>query len=73
MGDHQGCQVAVKVLRVYLTSDFEKITKVGCSYSVLDTCASELTVTHVEVLQGSYDMEKPLPSECVATPGGDDE
>jgi len=28
-GEHNGCQIAVKVLRVYSTSDFEKITSVG--------------------------------------------
>ena len=28
-GEHQGCHVAVKVLRVYSTSDFEKVTSVG--------------------------------------------
>ena len=25
-GEHQGCHVAIKVLRVYSTSDFDKIT-----------------------------------------------
>lgn len=28
-GEHQGCPVAVKALRVYSTSDFDKITSVG--------------------------------------------
>ena len=28
-GEHQSCHVAVKVLRVYTTSDFDKITSVG--------------------------------------------
>ena len=28
-GNHEGKEVAAKVLRVYLTSDFEKIRKVG--------------------------------------------
>ena len=31
-GESQGHQVAVKVLRVYSTSDFEKITNVGFHY-----------------------------------------
>jgi hypothetical protein len=30
MGKHQGLQVAVKVLRVYSTSDFDKLINVGC-------------------------------------------
>ena len=34
MGDHQGRKVAVKVLRVYSTSDFEKITSVGCLHNL---------------------------------------
>ena len=33
-GGHQGCHVAVKVLRIYSTSDFDKITKVGFSLAV---------------------------------------
>jgi len=28
-GEHQGREVAVKVLKVYLTSDFDEITRVG--------------------------------------------
>ena len=31
-GQHQDYSVAVKVLRVYSTSDFEKIKNVGCRY-----------------------------------------
>jgi hypothetical protein len=30
-GEHQGRSVAVKVLRIYSTSDFDKITRVGPS------------------------------------------
>jgi hypothetical protein len=33
----------------------------------------ELIVTHVEVLQGGHYMEKPSPSERIATVGGDNE
>jgi len=29
MGEHQGCKVAVKVLRVYSTSDFNEVTSVS--------------------------------------------
>ena len=34
MGEHQGLQVAVKVLRVYSTSDFDKIINAGYLYSI---------------------------------------
>ena len=33
-GEHQGLQVAVKVLRVYSTSDFNKIINVGCLFNI---------------------------------------
>ena len=33
-GEHQGFHVAVKVLRVYSTSDYDKITKVGFSLTI---------------------------------------
>ena len=29
-GEYEGSKVAVKVLTVYMTSDLDKITKVGC-------------------------------------------
>ena len=29
-GEHRGKRVAATVLKIYLTSDFEKIRKVGC-------------------------------------------
>jgi len=73
VGDHGGRQVAVKVLRVYSTSDFKKITSVGCLHSILNIRAGKLTATHVGVLQGSHDMENPSPSKCVATLGSHDE
>ena len=50
MGDHQGRQVAVKVLKVYLSSDFGKITRVGRSCGVLKVRIGELTMTHVGFL-----------------------
>jgi hypothetical protein len=34
MGDHQGRRVAAKVLRVYTTSDFDKIRRVGYLHAV---------------------------------------
>ena len=71
MGQHNGREVAVKVLRVYLTSDFEQIRKVG--RSLLALCIDELTLSHTEVLQGGHDVERPPPSECIATTGSDDD
>ena len=71
-GQHQGYGVAVKVLRVYSTSNFEKIKNVG-----LGCCAvfhvGELTLACVEVLQGSHDVENAAPSERAATIGSDDD
>lgn len=44
LGEHQGLQVAVKVLRVYSTSDFNKIINVGYLCSTPDS-PRKLTVT----------------------------
>ena len=48
-GQYQGRDVAVKVLKVYQTSNFEKITRVG-SHIALQARADELTTTQIEVL-----------------------
>ena len=56
-GEHQGRHVAVKVLRVYSTSDFDKITSVRfsvCSKACVDWLIVPILV---EVLQGGRDME----------------
>ena len=37
-GEHQGREVAVKVLKVYVTSDLVKITKVGFSGPSKSAC-----------------------------------
>jgi len=37
-GEYQGLDVAVKVLRVYSTSDFDKITSVGSYHPVKTPC-----------------------------------
>ena len=42
MGEHQGRKVAVKVLRVLLTSDLDKITKVGRSQRLPAACVKVL-------------------------------
>ena len=55
-GEHRGRHVAVKVLRVYSTSDFDKITSVRfsvCSKACVDQL---IALTLVEVLQGGRDM-----------------
>ena len=72
IGDYQGRQVAAKVLRVYSTSDFDEITRVGRLCGVLNNTVGKLTVIHVEVLQGSHDVENPSPSERVTTTRSDD-
>jgi len=70
MGDHQGRRVAAKALRVYSTNDFDKIRRVGRLDIILNTCV--LTVTYVEVLQGSDKVESSRPSERVTAAGSDD-
>ena len=72
MGEHQDRKVAVKVLRVCLTSKFDKITGVGCLYSPLTIHTDELT-DDVEVLQGSCYVGYPSPSKRVAAVGSGDE
>ena len=67
-GEHQGCHVAVKVLRVYSTSDFDKVTTVG-SHIVSESVSWLADLDHVEVLQGSHNMERPSPSKCTVTFG----
>ena len=50
MGNYQGQRVAAKVLKVYSTSDFDKIRRVGRLYIISNTHVDQLAVTHVEVL-----------------------
>jgi len=73
MGTHRDRPVAAKVLRVYLTCDLDKVTRVGLSYIVLHNRVGKLTVSHVEVLQGSCDVEKPSSSKRTTAVGSDDE
>jgi len=70
-GEHQGCHVAAKVLRVNSTSHFDKITSVGVPTVCRKACVNKLTPAHIEVLQGSFDVESSLPSERTATVGSD--
>ena len=74
MGEHQGHKVAVKVLKVYSTSDFNKITSVShrprlgkSSYQ-----RSDDRCDRADILQGSCNMEDPLPSKCAPAAGSDD-
>ena len=67
---HDGREVAAKALRVYQTSDFERIRRVGYPQLVY---INELTVPRTEVLQGGCDVEGPLSSERVAVIRRDDD
>ena len=44
MGKHQGRKVAVKVLKVYSTSDFNKITSVSYHPRLAKMCIEELMI-----------------------------
>jgi hypothetical protein len=59
-GEYLGREIAIKVLKVYQTSNFKKITRV--SYRLFDR-VGELTVALLEVLQGSFDVEGVVPSK----------
>jgi len=59
MGDYQGQQVAAKVLRVYTTSDLDKIRRVSRFYIILSVLIRKLTTAHPEVLQRSIKVEGP--------------
>ena len=73
-GKHQGRKVAVKVLRVYLTSDFNKITSVG-HHPKLAKSAHRRTDDRrdcTDVLQGGRNVEESPPSKCALAVGSDD-
>jgi len=63
-GQSDGRDVAVKILRVYPSSGYEQIIKVG--YPILVVFINELTTSHAEVLQGGHDMEDASSSERAA-------
>jgi len=71
MGEHRGRTVAVKVLKVYSTSDFNKITSVGHhqSFSKSVYRRADNHYDRADVLQGSHYVEEPLPSECAPAVG----
>ena len=62
---HQGREVAVKVLRVYATSDLEVIIRVGHQRSPFP--ALSLTRDFTEVLQGIHAVEGSSASKRVAS------
>ena len=69
-GQYNGRDVAAKVLRIYLTSDFDRIRRVSSSQILR---VYELTVSHVEILQGGNDVGRTSPPKRVAVVGGDNE
>lgn len=73
MGEHQGRKVAVKVLRLYSTSNLGKVINVGRRRVLATSAYFRADYDYVEVLQGSCDMEKPLSSECASAIGSDNE
>ena len=67
-GQHQGRDVAAKVLRVYSKDGSEMVRRVGCQWcSQLVMWTNDLTIPRVEVLQGSCDVESPPPSKHTTT------
>jgi len=74
MGEHQGHKVAVKVLRVYSTSDFKKITSVSHRPMLGKSLyrRSDDPCDRIDILQGSYNMEDPSPSKRGPAVRGDD-
>ena len=74
MGEHQGRKVAVKVLKVYSTSDFNKITSVGHHRRFVKSAyrRADDRCDRTDVLQGSHNMEESLPSKCAPTVWSDD-
>ena len=71
--EYRGKQVAVKVLKVYVDSDLQKVARVShLSPSWNKAPIDALTANHVEVLQRIYHVEITPPPEHVATSWGDD-
>ena len=74
-GESRGSAVAVKVLRVYLSSDWDKIRRVG-HYPILSDSVYHCGSTdhnYAEILQGSHVVEKPPSSKRASIVGGDNE
>jgi len=71
MGEHQGCKVAVKVLRVYSASDLDKITSVSHHPRPKVRIEELMIVVIADILQGSCHMEDPPPPERAPVVGSD--
>ena len=63
-GEYRGREVAAKVLRVYKTSNLDRIKRVCRSRALMG--ATGLSVFRVEVLQGGRGMEDPSSSKRAA-------
>jgi len=74
VGKHQGCDVAVKVLRVYSESDLDKTTSVSHHPRLAKSAyqRADDRCDRTDVLQGSCNVEGPPPSERAPAVGGDD-
>lgn len=60
-GEYQGRKVAVKVLRMYVSSDLDKITSVCFRLGSSESSADQV---FAEIQQRSYNVEKPQKSKC---------
>jgi len=69
-GEYHGQDIAAKALRVYETSDFERIRKVGDPGL---SCYQRIDGSHAEVLQGGCDMEGASSSKCATADGRDND
>ena len=67
MGEHRGRKVAVKVLRINMRSNLDKMTAVGRSLNFPMVHIKVFTADYVEVLQGSDDVEKSPPPKRAPT------
>ena len=74
VGDYLGRKVAVKVLKVYSTNDFNKITSVSHHSRLVKSAyrTADDRRDRTDVLQGSCDVEEPPTSECAPAVGSDD-
>jgi len=77
VGKHQGCEVAVKVLRVYSAGDLDKIISVSHHPRLAKSAHRRADdrcdrCDRPDVLQRSCNMEGPLPSERAPAVGSDD-
>ena len=73
MGEYQDRKVAVKVLRVYSTSNLAKIKNVGPAQGWSRVCSGGTDCDCVEILQRGCNMEEPQPPERAPAVGSDNE